>query len=512
MARINFCSGSYSSQALTADCQRTVNWYPETVESGYGKSTMALYPGPGLKLFAQLVGPFVRGSIFVQPPSAPNGRLFVIVGANFYEVDKNGAIVLQRAIADDGNRAFLAASVNQILIASAGIAYVFDLAAGTLAPVIALNGITISQVAYDDGFFLALNANSQKIQASAALDATTWPGAAASVVSVYPDVALGMIVDHRELVLFGAKQTVSYYDSGNFPFAFDVVPGGFAEDGIGAPATATRMDNTVYWWEQDERGFGIARKLQSYSPVRISNHAIEHEIQGYPTIADAVSFSYQMDGHTFWRTYFPSAFGGRGATWEYDVATQLWNEPRFWNPNTGLEEAHRGRDHVFAFGKHLVGDRASGNLYEMKLATVNGTAWDFADDFGNPIRRLRRTPVVSTEDEWMTFEKMVFAAEMGLGPQPALQNPDGTARGPQGILQWSDDDAKTFSQGVTVDFGQAGQYDNRVTINRLGATRKGRIFQFTYSDPAPLRLADVYLYGTGLPPQERLIKQLGQRA
>lgn len=54
MTRIKLTGGSYESQSVNADCQRTVNWYPEKIESGDGNTDVALYPSPGTKLFADL--------------------------------------------------------------------------------------------------------------------------------------------------------------------------------------------------------------------------------------------------------------------------------------------------------------------------------------------------------------------------------------------------------------------------------------------------------------------------
>ena len=61
MARIGLIGPSYSSQSVIADCQRTMNWYPESIESGQGKSQLALYPTPGLALFCALPAGPVRG-------------------------------------------------------------------------------------------------------------------------------------------------------------------------------------------------------------------------------------------------------------------------------------------------------------------------------------------------------------------------------------------------------------------------------------------------------------------
>lgn len=54
MPRFNLVGPSYSDQSLSSDCQSTVNFYPEKVESGDGNSPIILLPTPGLKAFVKL--------------------------------------------------------------------------------------------------------------------------------------------------------------------------------------------------------------------------------------------------------------------------------------------------------------------------------------------------------------------------------------------------------------------------------------------------------------------------
>lgn len=65
MGKWNLVGPSYTSQSLNADCQRTVNLYPEVVESGTGNSNIVLYPSPGTKEFVEIVPP--------APPAGPAG-------------------------------------------------------------------------------------------------------------------------------------------------------------------------------------------------------------------------------------------------------------------------------------------------------------------------------------------------------------------------------------------------------------------------------------------------------
>ena len=42
------------------------------------------------------------------------------------------------------------------------------------------------------------------------------------------------------------------------------------------------------------------------------------------------AYAYQEQGHTFYVLNFPTA----GATWVWDVTTDVWHERGFWNANS----------------------------------------------------------------------------------------------------------------------------------------------------------------------------------
>lgn len=509
MARFGIVGGSYQAQNASADSQLTMNWVPEKDESSAGKSDFILNPSPGLSLFGTLSDSPLRGEWQVNTPSKVQ-RAFAVAGSTLFEVFSNGTSSALGAVANDGKPASLASSNIQLMIASGGQGYCLTLATGVLTgPIATIAGVT--QVGYSDGFFVASIGDSAQIFVSAALDGTTWNPADTAIVSVFPDDIISMLVDHREVVLLGSKQSQAYYDSGN-TFPYDVIPGGYAEQGSGATFGAVKADNTVFWIGGDERGNGIAWKAQGYTPQRISTHAVELAWQGYSTISDAEAYSFQDQGHTVIHWYFPTA----NKSWRYDVATGLFHEVGFWDEAHGVFTAHRSRCHMFAFSKHLVGDWNSGNIYQMSSAVSDGAGgWNFATDFGNPLRRVRRSPYVGMAGVWNYFESLEIMAETGLGPESPLLDGAGAARDPQLILKWSDDGSKTWSNGRKLNFGQVGKYSTRVIARQLGRCwgSIGRVWELSTTDPVPWRLVDADLVASpAMTPIKRLPAELRERA
>lgn len=410
MARFAFVGPSYRSQSVNADCQMTMNLYVESVESGQGKGPLALYCTPGLNQLYNLGSAGVRGIITAQ------GRTFCVAGTTLWELLASTAApnkINRGNIVSDGQAVSMASGPTQVLIASAGNLYVFNLPTNVLALLPPFNAGTglgllgpVSQVVYADGFFFALIQNSNQIQASNPLDGSTWQGVSATQVSVFTDNVSAIYADHRLLWVFGPNNTQPYFDSGNFPFPYDVIQGGFIEQGIAAPFSVAKLDNSIFWLGEDARGSGIVWRANGYQPVRISTHAQEYVFSTYPTIADAVCYAYQDQGHTFYVMNFPTA----QKTWVYDCATQMWHERGFWNSQAGIFTQHRAGFHTFNFGMHLVGDPTTGAVYQQSINLLS--------DFGNPIKRIRRAPHISDEQKFIFHTKIQVDVETGLGPNP----------------------------------------------------------------------------------------------
>jgi hypothetical protein len=295
--------------------------------------------------------------------------------------------------------------------------------------------------------------------------------------------------------VFGPKAIQPYFDSGNFPFPYDVVKGAFIEHGIAAPFSIAKLDNSIFWLEQDEQGSGIVRRANGYQPVRISTHAIEYEFSTYATIADAVCYAYQEQGHTFYVMNFPTA----QKTWVYDCATQTWGQRGFWNAQAGVYTQSRAGFHTFNFGMHLVGDPTTGAVYQQAASIFS--------DFGNVIRRVRTAPHISKEQGRVFYSRLQVDVETGIGPTfqgatvptvfPIL-DAAGALRnfqmGENGILQAPLNPAGDPSTATTLFLNdQTNQTSWKITINALGMIAP--VLQAVYVDSYPQAIPFVSALG-----------------
>jgi hypothetical protein len=301
-----------------------------------------------------------------------------------------------------------------------------------------------------------------------------------------PDNLITLLVDHREIWLFSDIHTEVWYDSGNANFPFAAIQGAFISHGIAAAKSAVRLDNTTFWIGNDEFGQGVVLRANGYAPLRVSNFAIEQAMQRYPTIADAVAWTYQQDGHSFYVINFPSG----DATWAYDAASGMWHERAYLGTlaiNDG--QLHRGRanTHSFAFGRHIVGDWQTGYLYQLTPAAY--------DDDGRQIQRLRRAPYIDNELRRIFFAQFQLDLEVGQGNPGAVEPvaPPAEPVDPQISLRWSDDGGYTWSGYKTISMGVSGQYRKRVVWRRLGYARSRTFEVSTGQHGIGLSLYNAYL-------------------
>lgn len=518
MPPFGFCGGSSPAISPLADSQRTVNMYTEINEaSGFdgkqslyptpkGKSRKSLLPAPGLKVFATLPGGRPRAQIHVE--NAGVERLFAIGGEKLYEIDKNGTPTLRSGasvLVDDGLPGSMAVSQIELCVCAGGLVFILNLATNvfTAIPQSSFSGGLVSMVGFADSYFIALLTNSAKFQISGLLHGLTWAGADIFQVEKFPDKIMTMIIDHGEIMLGGATKSTAYQSSTdpNSPFAVNLAAQ-IIECGVAAAFSPVRLDNSVFWLGQDERGGIIAYRLQGYIPMRTSTHSVEHQWNSYSRVDDAVAYAWQLEGHAFWQIYFPSATRNsageltNGTTWVYDVSNGDWWEREFVDSH-GNRSAHRSWNHQFAFGKHLVGDWNDNKIYEMALPKLNGTTWDFADDFGNAIIRTRVGPHIAGEGQWISHNCVRYDVQVGLGPQPALTDTTGADRDPQLMHWWSDDSSKSYHGPRIAGLGKAGKYLTQVNFRQLGQSRD-RVYKMTYSDPPPLRIIEVYFNPPGV--------------
>lgn len=465
-----FVGPSYLSQSPTVDCEQTMNLYTEAVEAAGAKTKYALYPCPGFVLFTTIPQSPIR-AMFAQ-----DGRSFVVGGSGLYEIADSGVATLLGTMAIDQYPATICSNGqggHQLCVSSGNHAYIYDLLSGVFSHV--LTGARMVQ--FLDGYFLALDADTSTLKLSSLEDGTTWDPTDIAQRSTAGDKWAAMIVSNRNVWLLGSASGEVWYNSGAALFPLEPISGAFFEVGIAAPFSLAVLDDAPTWLSANERGTAMLMRASGYTPRPISPEPVAFAMQGYSTIADAVAFTYQDQSHFFYVLNFPTA----AATWAYDTKTKLFHQRGFWDVVNTIYQAYRPQYHTFTFKKHLVGDRLSGGIYQMSIATA--TEVD-----GSGIRRLRQVPVYAPTDGWIRHRAFQLDLEPGLGLST------GQGSDPQVMLQMSNNGGKTFGNEHWESAGALGTYGTRVSWTRLGRARGyNRVYRVVMTDPVPWRIATSYL-------------------
>jgi hypothetical protein len=464
-----FLGPSYLHRSPYVDSERLVNLYLEQTPTG-----LSMLHTPGTVLFAALFGVTTIRAMLYE-----NGRLFVVAGGGFFEVFADGTSVTYSLglLQDDGLPATIASNGsngNQLFIVAGGGGFIFDLVANTFTQITAPAFTTAVMGVFTDGYFVSLRAASNQFQISALSNGLAWSGLDVQPRASASDPLTAIVMNHKELWLIGQKKIEGWYNSGNASFPFQPFPGAFLEQGA-VRWSVQIFDNTFAWVSANDRGGGTAYRMNGYTPQRISTHGVEAAWATYPTILDAESCTYEEQGHVFWIITFPTA----QKTWCYDAATATagWSERDYWNEGTGLFEAARLRCHAFAFGKHLVGARNSGVIWEQKLTVYQ--------DVGLPVRRRRRAPVMRTEQKTIFLDRIGFSMEVGNGLADAPQT------APQAALRVSTNWGRTFGHNYLTSLGKQGEYGVRPAFSRLGSGTDV-VVELEISDNTPVAISDAF--------------------
>lgn len=446
-----FVGSTYRGQSSRIDSETALNMYPE-LTGGAGvtpKTPLAMYPTPGTKTFAATGGQPVR-DLFSE-----DGRLWAISGGDIYEVIASGASTFIGSMVTNTfptKMAINGSGGHQLLSMSGGLLYCFDTNSGVFTQV--TDGDLPSNIvalAFSDGYFLVASYKSRSIAYSALFDGTAWDGASVFEKSQTTDNIRTMLVKHKEISLIGSKTTEMWTNTGDALVTFAPIQGVLIEHGIGPVQTAATLKDTLCWIAQDADGAGIAVYAQGYTPTRFSTHAVEQRWAQYEYIDDAYAWTYQKKGHWFYVVSFPTP----KETWVYDLTTNQWHERAFLNPMTGEPEHHLGTCHAFAFGKHLVGSRLDGTIYEL-----SDTFRYDADT--NPIRRVRRAPHVFSAQRDITINRFSVQVDDGIAAT------SGQGSDPRLMFRYSVDGGMTYSEEILLEQGALGEYPQIVDVNRLG--------------------------------------------
>ena len=405
--------GAYQAHSVIASAQRSLNLYAEPMPEAQGEPMPAAhYPTPGLRQIGNVgTGP-IRGI-----RQCTGGQVYVVSGHTLYSVDPSTWAGTAIGDITSGLRTPVSMQDNgldMLIVDGSANGWDVSLAANTMAAISDPSGMFTGadRVDYLDTFFLFNKPGTPQFYISGSL-AVTFDALDFANKEAYSDLLVVAVVAKRLVYLFGERTTEIWYDAGatdigagSFPFAA-MQSEVFIDHGCVAKYSPAVYDNTVFWLTRDRQGQGIVMMVSGYQTKRVSTYAIEAEIAGYATVSDAIGFTYQLAGHSFYVLTFPQA----DHTWSYDITTGLWHE-WLWIDANGDEHRHRGNAFWPVNDTLVVGDWQNGNLYALDNR-------EFTDN-GSPIKRVRSFPHMLADGRRVFYRQFLADMETGWAPQEVV--------------------------------------------------------------------------------------------
>lgn len=442
---------SYHLKDWAVDCQRTLNLYPQVVESGNSPQVTALMPTPGLIEKYKLEGQ-VRG---LYPIGA---GILAVVGLELYLLAESAELIGTVLGAD---AVHFADNRIDVLIVSDNYTYSYNLSNKTLKPISGGGFLGATDVCFLDSRFIVLNPDSDQFQWSGLLN-TEFTALSYATAEASSDKLVRIFIQNGQLWLLGERTTEIWHSTGDADLPFSRVSGAYINCGCLAKNSLAQFGTSLVWLSQTDVGQGQVVMTEGYQIKRISNHAMEQEFQSYSRLDDAIAYSYQQEGHAFYLISFPTA----NKTWCFDGSTGMWHERSYYNDKSE-HERHRSQVHCFFKGKHYVGDHSNGIVYELSLEEET--------DNGRLIMRERVTPVLNPQAQRLIFDELEVFIQSGqhLNREPLI------------MLDWSDDRGQTWSFDRQESIGKIGQWDKRIIFRRLGQAYN-RVFRLRMTDSGRL--------------------------
>ena len=328
-----------------------------------------------------------------------------------------------------------------------------------------------TSASYQDGFGLCNEAGTQQWWQSNLDDLSMWDPLNFSSADAAPDNIVAVADVHREVWLIKEFDAEIWINGGLSGFAFQRLDGVYIEKGCLAPFSVARAGDSLLWLAQSKEGQAEVVITSGYNIVPISTHALQYALEQYPTLTDAIGYTYQQEGHTFYVLTFPSG----NATWVYDITTSREVGQPMWAQRAafvgGQFQRHQGNCYALFNNQNIIGDYQSGNLYAMNLNNET--------DAGAQRKWLRSWRALQEpQEKTMRFDSLRIDMQTGIGVS--------SADNPQCQLRWSDDGGWNWSNPMIRPVGKIGETARRVMFKRMGSTRRNsgldRLFELSSTD------------------------------
>ncbi len=513
--KIELIGPGYIGRSSNVDASRLVNFMPELHAPG-AKARMTLISTPGSSFWASAAG-VIRGLHVANYVAAGNiPFLFVVSGNSLYAYDVNGTLyksflnVLSttqgRVLMKNNGVTVGGVGGNQVMIVDGARGYIFNSSTEAFVDDGSFTGggwptAGANALEYIDGYFVISPKDSMNAYASDLYDGINWSALALTPIQAAPDTVQAIWNVQEQLFFVKQYTTEIFYNNGvstvqGFPFSR--MTGAVLDFGCGnAGGSVARQGNTLYMLGfkrvNDTSNFTGVMSVTNGTPTIISPQSITYQMQNWAPFYDVISYCYEQEGHSFYVVTSPTA----NQTFVYDASIpdplSAWHERSSYVYDSPYRyNRHFSNSYAYFAGMHLVGDYATGNIYELDTSIVaekvgstglSGPAGTTTTQY--PLISERTFQILADKEGMLRtirINRLIVDAEGG------TSSIAGSA-----ALSFSADGGHTFSMDYPAEICRPGVYGSRMVWRRLGTFQYGVIFRVTVSDPVRRILIGAYL-------------------
>lgn len=368
------------------------NWY--LVANQRGKLPLAAMPSPGALLFSSNAGSVWRGL------HRYNSILYGVLDNIFYKILSDGTLVALGVLSTSTGRVRFAHITNQIVMIDGTKGYHFAVNTVTFQIIPDPDFLgNANSITSQDEYFIVNNPGTPFITYSDISNGLSWNalnllqknGMAQNVTavkSIYPYIWI-----------FGESSMEPYFNSGT-PFERDNT--GTLKVGILAEAadTVALCTDSMFFLAANESGGYQVMRAKPGSAVSVS-HNISYQLKQVTDLTDAFGYVYLQEDMEFYCLTIPSI----STTFNYNITTQSWNKQE--SLISASYTRHIANCYTFCYGKQIIGDFQSGNLYYMDTDTYT--------ENGTRIRRTLVTYPFYKESLNITGNRLIVEFETAVG-------------------------------------------------------------------------------------------------
>lgn len=442
---------SWDGKSREFTAEKLVNYYVE-VGPASAKSPALLLNRPMLSNWLSIGSGPIRGWILM------GGDLYVVGGSEVHKITSGQATTLLGTITGSGPVS-IAENGSEVAIVSDKSCWVAT--SSDLTKVTSSGFPGASTVVFLDTFGVFTEPDSGRYFISGQLDFSSFDPLDNATAEGDPDDLVAVATNHRWLWLFGEKTIQVHYNTGGEDFPYELLQDIIIERGLGARFSVAHEDNTLFFVGNDK----LVYQFVDFTPKIISTPALATKIAAFSEadVAAAVGQFMDIESHKFYILSFPTA------TVVYDITTGLWAD---WETSGGV---WTGQMVIKAFGKTLVGDRVSGQIYQASP--------DVYTDAGTDVISIVRYPPVFSDRERVPISSIECELDSGEGPNEGE------------VTMRLSKDGRNWGIPRTKSFGKIGEFKSRAIFRKPGLLDRQLHVEFAISSHVPRRITGGWING-----------------